>query len=191
LQNNPALSFIENIAKSNGMTVNQYIEAANRQMEQERLNQLIQQNIPEELAKEIMENRKFREQYESKQKTIEEQERKNADYQAFITSFPDVKPDTIPAEVWQEANKGKSLVDAYTRYENQQLKAQLAKFAQSQQTQQTNQANASSSTGSVTGEGTVPNGYISKEEFEKHRGDMKWVKSHYDELNKSMSKWGA
>jgi hypothetical protein len=102
-----------------------------------------------------------------------------------------VKPETIPVEVWQEVNKGRSLVDAYTIYENQQLKAQIAKVTQSQQTQQTNQSNAASSTGSITGQGEVPNGYISKEEFEKHRGDMKWVKAHYDELNKSMNKWGA
>lgn len=191
LQSNPALGFVENLAKTSGMTIEQYIEAANKQIEQDRLNQLIQQNIPEDLAKEIMANRQFRQQYEAKQKDIEAQEKRNADYQTFVKTYPDIKPETIPGEVWNNVNKGMSLVDAYTRYENQKLKAQMEKLTQSQQTQQTNQANAASSTGSVTGQGTVPNGFISKEEFEKHRGDMKWVKVHLDELNKSMSKWNA
>lgn len=190
LQNNPALSFVENLAKQNGMTTEQYIEAANKEMEQERLNQLIQQNIPPELAQEIMANRQFRQQYEEKQKDIEAQERRNADYQAFLNAYPDVKPETIPAEVWDATNKGVPLVDAYTRYENQQLKAQVAKFNQSQQTQENNKKNAETSTGSVQGQGAVPNGYISKEEFDKNKGNQAWLNKNYDVLKKSMNKWG-
>jgi hypothetical protein len=61
------------------MTVEQYIEAANKQMEQERLNQLIQQNIPPELAQEILEGRKFRVQYQSEHQQIETQKKKDAE----------------------------------------------------------------------------------------------------------------
>ncbi len=195
LQNNPAIGFVDNLAKINGMTVDQYIQAANKELERQKLNELVSKNIPQELAQEMLQNRKFREQYQTEHQQLEMQKKKETEYQEFLKAYPEfmdpAKANGIPMEVWQMANQGISLVDAYTRYENQQLKNQLTKFTQSQQTQQKNKVNAESSTGSIQGQEAVPNEYISKEEFEKNRNNQSWLYNHYDALKKSMNKWNA
>lgn len=194
LESHPALSWAEQQAKMYGFqTVEQYIEAVNKQQEQEKLNQLIQQNIPEEYAKEMLETRKFREQYESERKAQEQQKKQQEDYMKFFEAFPDVKADSIPPEVWVEVDKGRSLVSAYREYslstENQTLKSKLSEFEQKLQTQQANAQNAQTSTGSLTGQGSVPSDYISKETFETNRGNQAWMSKNYDLLVKSMKKW--
>lgn len=190
LQNNPALSWAEQQAKMYGFqTVEQYIEAVNKQQEQERLNQLVQQNIPEEYAKEMLENRKFREQYESQQEQRQEQQRQQQDFQSFLEAYPDIKPDTIPPEVWMEHQKGKSLIDAYRAHENTLLRQRVAEYEQKMQVQQANVQNAQTSTGSLTGQGNVPNDFITKETFETNRNNQAWMSKNYDNLVKSMKKW--
>lgn len=190
LESHPALSWAEQQAKMYGFqTVEQYIEAVNQQQEQARLNELVQQNIPEEYAKEMLENRKFREQYEAQQRQQKEQQRQQQDFQTFLETYPDIKPDTIPPEVWMEHQKGRSLVDAYRSHENQILRQKVAEFEQKMQIQQVNTQNAQSSTGSLTGQGNVPSDFISKETFEQNRNNQSWMSKNYDHLVKSMKKW--
>lgn len=61
---------------------------------------------------------------------------------AFLEAYPGVKAEDIPEEVWKDAfaHNG-DLTGAYSRFENRQLKAQIAQMKQSQQ-------NKSRSTGS-------------------------------------------
>lgn len=67
-----------------------------------------------------------------------EEERKEKDILAFTTSFPDVKPSDIPAEVWKAVGKGESLVSAYRDYKSQQeiteLKTKLKNTENKQRT---------------------------------------------------------
>jgi hypothetical protein len=136
-----------------------YQKALQAQKEQEELESLISSNVPEQYAKEMLENKKFREQYQAQQKTVAEQERRNNDYKAFIDEYPDVKPESIPAEVWAEAEK-KSLVDAYARYENKQLRQQISQVKK-------NEENIQATTGSVTGNGDTHNVTLTPEMVEK------------------------
>lgn len=189
LQNDPSLSFVASQAQKYGMTPQQYIEAVRQQEQQEQINQLIQRNIPPEYAKEMLENRQFRQQYQTQQ---EEQQRKAAEqkqYDDFLKTYPDVKPEDIPVEVWQEVENGRSLVDAYRAQEVNQLKGKLAQYEQQSQAQQANAQNAAASTGSLTGKGDVPNGFISKEIFEQNKNNQSWLSKNYDSLKKSMNKW--
>jgi hypothetical protein len=149
LESDPRLSLVEQLAKESNMTVEEWVQAVHQQREQARLNELIEQNIPEDIAKEMLENRKFREQYESKQKEEQARAKQEAEYREFFQTFPDVKADQIPGEVWEAHQKGKSLVDAYTHYENKRLKEQLAVLKQ-------NEENAKRApVGSVTQHGTT------------------------------------
>lgn len=145
----PTLSYLEQKAQRLGVTVDQLIENDRKWEEQQALNELIQKNIPDEYAKEILENRKFREQYQKEKAEREKQEKERQMMAEFLDAYPDVKPEDIPVEVWVEVNKGRNLLDAYIRHENQKLKAEMAKYQQQQQNQQANQANAATSTGSV------------------------------------------
>jgi len=145
----PTLSYLEQKAQRLGLTVEQLIENDRKWEEQQALNDLIQKNIPEEYAKEMLENRKFREQYQIEKQQREQKEKEQKMYLEFLEAYPNVKPEEVPVEVWQEVAKGRNLLDAYIRYENQKLKAEMAKYQQQQQNQQANQANAASSTGSA------------------------------------------
>ncbi|MDR0859255.1 MAG: hypothetical protein LBN97_09525 [Oscillospiraceae bacterium] len=44
------------------------------------------------------------------------------DIDEFLRDYPNVTPRTIPEEVWDEVNRGKSLVTAYLHWENSQLR---------------------------------------------------------------------
>ena len=55
-------------------------------------------------------------------------EKRNADIAEFKDEYPDVRPSTIPTEVWEDYKRGKrSLVACYEKYELKQLRAEAAK----------------------------------------------------------------
>lgn len=64
----------------------------------------------------------------------------------FAQNFPDVKPEDIPKEVWDEFEKGQPLSDAYMKYENRQLKEKI-------KTLELNQKNRERSLGSSASSG--------------------------------------
>jgi hypothetical protein len=162
----PVLSFVEELAKDAGyQDVNQYLEAAREWKRQQQLEELTSNNIPEDIAKEIIENRQFREQYKIKEAQIKEQERQTKEYDLFLKSYPDVKADQIPEEVWNEFTSGKSLVDAYAKYENNLLKQELAKYRETEAAKQKNAENSQASTGSVTGQGAANDKLYSLDEL--------------------------
>lgn len=153
LKSHPTLSYLEEKAQRLGMTVDQLIENDRKFEEQQKINQLVQQNIPPDIAKEVYESRKFRETYTTKEKEQQQKQEKQQMYADFLEAYPEFKDpqraNEIPPEVWQMVDKGEKLLNAYARYENQRLKAEMAKYQQQQQTQQANLNNAATSTGSV------------------------------------------
>lgn len=54
-----------------------------------------------------------------------EASRRQDDIKGFMTAYPEVTPEDIPQQVWGAVNAGETLVSAYARYENRQLKLQL------------------------------------------------------------------
>jgi hypothetical protein len=136
------------------MSPQEYIEAVRQQQEQERIHQLVEQGISEEVAHELLENRKFREQYENERKAKAEEERKNADYNEFFDYYREANgrdfvpnQDNIPQSVWDATEKGVPLKFAYMMHENSQLRNQLTTLKQ-------NDSNAKKApVGSVTAHG--------------------------------------
>lgn len=149
LKNNPYLSYLEQKAQKLGISVEQLIENDRKWEEQQKLNELIQQNIPPEFAQKLLEHDKIVQEYQTEKQIREQKEKEQKMYLEFLEAYPDVKPEDVPAEVWKEVKEGRSLLDAYVRYENKRLKDEMAKFQQQQQNQQANQTNAASSTGSA------------------------------------------
>ena len=149
LKKHPVLSYLEEKAQKLGISVEQLIENDRKWEEQQKLNELIQQNIPPEFAQKLLEHDKIVQEYQTEKQIREQKEKEQKMYLEFLEAYPDVKPEDVPAEVWQEVARGRSLLDAYVRYENKRLKDEMAKFQQQQQNQQANQTNAASSTGSA------------------------------------------
>jgi hypothetical protein len=139
LESDPRLSFVEELAKEQGMDVNQYLDAVKQWKEQAKLDELVQQNIPEDVAKEMLENRKFRDQYENERKAKEEESKRNEEFKDFLSFFKeandrdfDAQKDQIPQEVWQAHNSGIPLKYAYLEHHNNQLKSQLQTYKQNE-----------------------------------------------------------
>lgn len=76
---------------------------------------------------------------------------------AFIEKFPDVDAKTIPPEVWEKVNSGRSLADAYGDYVSEQSKRELAeenaRLKAELEAAKKNADNKAKSTGSVTSAG--------------------------------------
>ncbi len=140
LESDPRLSFVEELAREQGMEVNEYLDAVKAHREQQRLDELIQQNIPEDMAREIMENRKFREQFESERKTKQEEEKKNAEFSEFFEFYRDATgkeftpgKDEIPPDVWEANQKGVPLKYAFMEHQMKDLQSQVKVLKQNKE----------------------------------------------------------
>lgn len=119
-ETDPRLSFVEQQARKYNMSPDEYIQAVQKQEEQEQLNQLIQANIPEEYAREMLESRKFREQLQAKEQAKAAEEKQNAEFKDFLQTFSNVKPEEIPKEVWELNSQGVPLKYAYMEHQFKQ-----------------------------------------------------------------------
>lgn len=170
------------------------------QMEQEILQKYAY--LPEDVQSELLENRKFREQYQSQQKIIQEQQRRvqqerdfvtrrDAMYAEFLEEFPDQNTEEawakIPAEVWAEADRwlktggreGRRLADALTRYNWKQAQAQ-------QQANDANSANANASTGSVKGQ-AKSGAFFTREQVANMSREE--IRTNYNAIKESEKHW--
>lgn len=169
LQNSKLEKYARAKAEQLGITVDEYMdrvekyeEAQKRQQEEDELEQLISNGMPDTLARELIALRQTRHDFQKEindlkqEKELAKQEaEKNKEYQDFLDSFPDVNPKDIPKEVFEEAEKS-SLSNAYMKWKIKNLETQLSVAEQ-------NKKNESSTVGSVTDTGTTK---------EKHERDL-------------------
>ena len=161
LQNSKVEQYVSKKAKELGMTVDEYIEQVeNYEREQEkekeksRLEEMINNGVPEDVAKEVIATSQLRKQLQEKENQLKEQEEKtkaendkNKQYADFVEAFPNVKPESIPKEVFENAQNS-TLVSAYKDWLIKDLEAKL-------QIKEQNEKNAKSAIGSVTETGTT------------------------------------
>ena len=120
--NDPGMQYLNELAQRNNVSVEELVNHWKAQEEQAQLNELIQQNIPEEYAKEMLENRKFREQFQAQEQQKQQAEKQNAEYMDFFNAFPGVEPKDIPPEVFVRSEQdGVPLKYAYMEHERNTL----------------------------------------------------------------------
>lgn len=183
-ESKPVLSFVESLAQQNGMSVPDYLKAVEDYQRQQEIEALAsQRSLDPELAEELYLLRQERQQREVQKQQQEVQERQNKEYVDFLNAYPDLKPEEIPTDVWRiKAEEGLPLKAAYKIYKAEQLESQL-------NTKQANQKNAEASTGSLTGNGSSSQNYISFDTFQKNKNDRNWVIKNFKQINDSRSKW--
>lgn len=164
-------------------TYAEYQAALDKQEQEQRLSELLEQNIPEEYATEMLENRKFREQFEAEKQAKEQQKQQQADFQDFMSAFPDVKAEEIPTEVWQANAKGIPLRYAYAEHALKLTREVEAKA-------KANAENAKGSMGSITGDGVAnESDFVSYDTFEANRSNQSWVNKNFNKIMKSRANW--
>lgn len=142
LQNDPGRQFLQGLAKENGFdNVNDFINDFKAMQEQARIDELVQQNVPEQYAREMIENQKFRDQFQQQQQQREQEQREQQEYVGLIETFRefndrDFNPDTdkIPDEVFQKAQEDNiPLKYAYADFMSRQFKQQQSIYKQNEQ----------------------------------------------------------
>lgn len=156
LQNSRLEKYAREKADALGISVDEYMdrvekyeENQQRQQEQDELNELVDNGMPETLARELIAGREQRKQLQKELNEIREEREaakreaaKNKEYTDFLEAFPDVDPDKIPKEVFEDAQNS-NLSEAYMKWQIKELKNQLS-------VAKTNEKNYESSVGGVT-----------------------------------------
>lgn len=161
LQNSKVEQYVSKKAKELGMSVDEYIDKVEdyereqeKAKEKARLEEMINNGVPEDVAKEVIATSQLRKQLQEKENQLKEQEEKtkaendkNKQYADFVEQFPGVKPESIPKEVFENAQH-KTLVEAYKDWLIKDLETKL-------KIKEQNEKNANSAIGSVTETGTT------------------------------------
>jgi len=179
LQNSKAETYIKNKAEELGITVDEYMDQVEEyekqqkaEKDQERLEEMMESGVPEELAREVIATAELRRQLQIKENELKEREeaskkkeQENKEYEEFMKNFPDVNPEDIPKEVFEDAVNS-NLSSAYMKYKMKDLENQLKVAKQ-------NEENSASTVGGVTETGTTQ---------EKHSNDP-FLDGFYEELS--------
>jgi hypothetical protein len=180
----------------NGRQVTTEAEYKQAVKESEMYEKLQAQQLPEEVIKELVESRNFREQLTQEKQTATQQRKQEAEYKEFFEYFAkenersfDPAKDSIPEDVWLATHKGKTLLDAYQASEAKTYKTKIKELETQLNINKTNEVNASTSTGSVTGQGNVSDGAITLATFEANKHDSGWVQRNFKKIMESRAKW--
>jgi hypothetical protein len=149
-QHEPMISDLDRIAKQFGMEPAALLDAMETNLYR-------QQGKTEEEAKAIIRaNRADRQlqAIQTKEQTAQQQaeamrQRQQRDVDEFVQKYPNMDYKTIPAEVWQDVRKGETLVNAYGKYEMQQLRAENQRLQQQIAAKAQNEKNKENSLGSM------------------------------------------
>lgn len=159
LQNSKLEKYAKSKADELGISVEEYMDRVEKYeqeqkkaQEEQELEEMIENGVPDSLAREILAGRQLRFEYQQMKNEMKEwkestqrEEEKNQEYLDFLDKFPDVNPEDIPKEVFEEAENS-SLSEAYMKWQLNELKNQLS-------VAKTNEKNAASTVGSVTSTG--------------------------------------
>ena len=167
LQNSKAEVYIKQKADELGMSVDEYMDEVENyerrkkeEQDQERLEEMVENGVPEELAREVIATAELRRQLQLKENELKEREEasrakeaEEKEYEDFLNAFPDVEPESIPKEVFEDAVNS-NLTAAYTKYKMKELETQLKVAKQ-------NEENSASTVGGVTDTGTTKENHVS------------------------------
>jgi hypothetical protein len=116
-----------------------------------------------------------------------EQEFKTRNYSEFaefyrenIGQLPDFSE--LPKPVLDAFAKNESMKVAFMEWDYKQM-------TEKRKAEETNKKNADSSPGSVTGNGSIQDDFISFDTFEANKHDQKWVNKNYNKIMESRAKW--
>ena len=166
LQNSKLEKYAKTKADELGISVDEYMDRVEayeqeqqKAQDQARLEEFINNGVPEDIAKEVIATSQLRKQLQAeknelkKQKEQQEAENaKNKEYADFLANFPDVNPDDIPKEVFEDAQKS-SLSSAYMKWKIKELENELS-------IAKTNENNSKSSVGGVTETGPTQENHV-------------------------------
>lgn len=138
-----AYQVMEQMAKTSGMTMEQYLNVCRNTLEESRIRTQVEKGVPEEVAKrllELEEKETLREEAERAQKAEAQKQEAYAD---LLREYPELT--SLPDEVAAAVAGGETPLNAYRAYELKQVKHRLAVLEKANE-------NKNRSVGSVQGD---------------------------------------
>ena len=154
--NDSTLTEIKQLADMAGVDVPTYLTALQE-------NILVSKGMEREQAKLWVQRQRAQAQQQAaaeaqrRQQQDAVRQRQEADIQEFVSRYQSVDPKTIPQSVWDAVRKGDTLVNAYSRYEVQQLRNENQRLQQQLATKEQNANNRSRAVGSMQSAGSKVN----------------------------------
>ena len=159
LQNSKLEKYAKQKASELGITVDEYMDQVEqyekdqqKAQEEEQLEEMISNGVPDSIAREVIATGQLRRELQKKENELkakeaeqEKEKAKNKEYEDFLKAFPDVNPEDIPKEVFEDAENS-SLTNAYMKWQVKELQRQL-------DVAKTNEKNREASVGGVTDTG--------------------------------------
>ena len=159
LQNSKLEKYAKQKATELGISVDEYMDQVEqyerdqqKAQEQARLEEMMDNGVPEDVAREVIATSQLRKQLQAKENELKAKEEaqkkeqaKNKEYEDFLKEFPDVNPEDIPKEVFEDAENS-SLSNAYMKWQLKEMKNKLEVAKQ-------NEKNSKASVGGVTDTG--------------------------------------
>lgn len=138
--------FLESVAKDSGQTIEELMDQTQANAIAKRDNIDIQRALERvRYEREIAELKRKNGEAEE-EKTASDKQR--ADFLAFQTAHPDVKPNDIPKEVWAKVAEGVSLNEAYSAHEMKLLREENRRLKEAAEVKKQESKNKARSTGS-------------------------------------------
>ena len=159
LQNSKLEKYAKSKAEELGITVDEYMDRVEqyekdqqKAREEEQLEEMINNGVPDSIAREVIATSQLRRELQKKENELKAREEaqakekaKNKEYEDFLKEFPDVNPEDIPKEVFENAENS-SLSSAYMKWQLKELQNQLS-------VAKTNEKNKEAVVGGVTDTG--------------------------------------
>lgn len=136
-------AFLQELAKDANITVEELMENTRIRVLMGRDESLTEEAARQKVREQLAASRQTpaEKKEEAKAKEPSPEERRQEMFAGFLRAYPDVKADSIPKEVWEDAGRTFDLTGAYQRWENRQLRAEIETLRQ-------NEKNKGRSTGS-------------------------------------------
>ena len=150
-------TFLKELAAPQGISVEDLIDGARAEVlaKKEHLNKDVAlQRIKLDRERKAFEAQKDQQKKEAQAKSQEEAKRQEQ-FLRFARTYPKVKPNDIPKDVWDAFKDGEDLVNAYARFENRELKEKVSKLESQLAAAKKNSENKRRSAGSQRSAGSA------------------------------------
>ena len=150
-------TFLKELAAPQGISVEDLIDGARAEVlaKKEHLNKDVAlQRIKLDRERKAFEAQKDQQKKEAQAKSQEEAKRQEQ-FLRFARTYPKVKPNDIPKDLWDAFKDGEDLVNAYARFENRELKEKVSKLESQLETAKKNSENKRRSAGSQRSAGSA------------------------------------
>ena len=149
---NEQFRFMDELAKSQGMSVDELIDSTQASIMAEKTGKDI------EVCRGIVANERRARELQAQQAAVtstkDQQAKKDADIAEFLAAYPELKdPKEVPDEVWVEVNKGANLLNTYRAFLLKQKDAEIERLKAEAAEEKRKQENRSRSTGSLKTKG--------------------------------------